>query len=85
MRRTQEGDTGRRSTCLRRGFRQRRLSQFGFYVNYQNDSLSFASSAEESVCSAASLGLSGPLTAPLLGQFEHDTSSRVRVEQDGRP
>ena len=39
------------------------LSQFGFYVNYQkNDISSFASSVEESVCGAASLGLSGPLT-----------------------
>ena len=42
------------------------LGQLGFYVNYQSDSLSFASSAEESICGAASLGLSGPLTAANL-------------------
>ena len=42
------------------------LGQLGFYVNYQNDSLSFASSAEESICGAASPGLSGHLTTANL-------------------
>ena len=44
-----------------------------------------ASLAEESAWGAASLELSGPPTAPLLGQLEHDTASLLRVEQDGRP
>ena len=49
------------------------------HVNYQNGGLNFVSSAEESVCGAASPELSGPLTVPLLGQLEHDASLCVCV------
>ena len=47
--------------------------------------LTFASLAEESAWGAASLELSGPPTAPLLGQLEHNAALVLRVQQDRRP
>ena len=84
MRRTQEGG---RAYALSYpiGIGRNCPTRKVFYVNYQNDSLGFCASAEESVCGAASLGLSGPPTAPLLGQLEHDAALLLHVEQDGRP
>ena len=59
-----------------------------FLFNYQKFVLNNAASAEESGSGAASLELSGPPTAPLLGQLEHLAArmrSRELVGQDGRP
>ena len=51
-----------------------------FLFNYQKFVLNNAASAEESGSGAASLELSGPPTAPLLGQLEH-LAARVRSRE----
>ena len=74
MRSTQEGESKAYAPGLLHRNAPGKLpgTQLVFYVNYQKMTvLTNASSAEESAWGAASLELSGPPTAPLLGQLEH--------------